>query len=127
LVILVLHNNDLNQVTWEMRAMAGDTRYEASQALPDFAYAKYAELCGLRGIKVDRPGDVGAAWNEALSSDRPCVLEAVVDPDVPCLPPHITLEQMKAFGMSLLKVDPEEGGIIKQAVENLFPSIAKKL
>jgi pyruvate dehydrogenase (quinone) len=127
LVILVLKNNDLNQVTWEMRAMAGDTRYEASQQLPDFDYARYAELCGLRGIKVDRPQDVPGAWEQALASDRPCVLEAVVDPDVACLPPHFTLEQMKAFGMSLLKIDPEEKGIIKETVENLFPSIAKRL
>jgi pyruvate dehydrogenase (quinone) len=127
LVILVLKNNDLNQVTWEMRAMAGDTRYEASQQLPDFDYARYAELCGLRGIKVDRPEDVPAAWDQALASDRPCLLEAVVDPDVACLPPHFTLKQMKAFGMSLLKIDPEEKGIIKETVENMFPSLAKKL
>jgi pyruvate dehydrogenase (quinone) len=126
LVILVLHNNDLNQVTWEMRAMAGDTRYLASQELPDFAYAKYAELCGLRGIKVDHPNAIGAAWDEALASDRPCLLEAVVDPDVPPLPPHITLKQAKAFGLSLLKVDPEEIGVVKQALANLFPGRAKE-
>jgi pyruvate dehydrogenase (quinone) len=126
LVILVLHNNDLNQVTWEMRAMAGDTRYLASQELPDFAYAEYAKLCGLRGIKVDDPGAVGAAWDEALAADRPCLLEAVVDPDVPPLPPHITLEQAKAFGLSLLKVDPEERGVLAQAVANIFPGLAKE-
>jgi pyruvate dehydrogenase (quinone) len=126
LVVLVLHNNDLNQVTWEMRAMSGDTRYVASQELPDFEYARYAELCGLRGIKVDRPEQLGAAWEEALKWDRPCVLEAVVDPEVPPLPPHITLKQAKAFGLSMLKGEPDEAGIIKQAVTNMFPRLGRK-
>jgi pyruvate dehydrogenase (quinone) len=126
LIVVVLHNNDLNMVTWEMRAMAGDTRYEASQQLPDFPYAQYAELIGLRGIRVDRPGDVADAWQMALAAQRPVVLEAIVDPDVPPLPPHVTLKQAKAFGMSLLKMDPEEGGIIKQAVTHLIPGLGKK-
>jgi pyruvate dehydrogenase (quinone) len=126
LVVLVLHNNDLNQVTWEMRAMAGDTRYAASQDLPDFEYAAYAELCGLRGFKVDRPEDLGVVWDAALASDRPCVVEAIVDPDVPPLPPHISLAQAKAFGLSLLKMEPGEAGILSQAIENLFPGLARK-
>ncbi|HEX4337257.1 MAG TPA: thiamine pyrophosphate-requiring protein [Polyangiaceae bacterium] len=121
LVILVLNNRDLNQVTWEMRAMEGDPKYVASQSIPDFPFAKYAQLIGLGGIKVDRPEDIGPAWDSALSADRPVVLEAFVDPDVPPLPPHISLKQAKAFGMTLLRGDPEEGGIIKQALHNMFP------
>jgi pyruvate dehydrogenase (quinone) len=126
LVILVLHNNDLNQVTWEMRAMSGDTRYAASQELPEFEYARYAELVGLRGIKVERAEAIAAAWDEALASSIPVVLEAIVDPDVPPLPPHITLKQMQRFGMSLLKGDHGEGGLVKQAIEHLFPAVAKR-
>ncbi len=126
LVVLVLHNNDLNQVTWEMRAMAGDTRYVASQELPDFAYARFAELVGLRGIRVDRPEDLGAAWDQALASPVPVLLEAIVDPDVPPLPPHITLQQMQSFGMSLLKGDNGEGGVVKQAISHLFPALGRK-
>jgi len=125
-IILVLKNNDLNQVTWEMRAMAGDTRYQASQDLPDFEYAAYAELCGLRGIKVTDPEQLGAAWDSALAAERPCVVEVAVDPNVPPLPPHITLDEVQAFGMSLLKAEPGEKGIIKQAIGNMFPSIGKK-
>jgi pyruvate dehydrogenase (quinone) len=121
----VLHNNDLNQVTWEMRAMAGDTRYEASQELPEFPYARYAELIGLRGIRVDKPTEVADAWLAALAADRPVVLEAIVDPDVPPLPPHITLKQAKAFGLSLLKMDPDEGGIIKQAIAHFVPGLGR--
>jgi pyruvate dehydrogenase (quinone) len=127
LIVLVLHNNDLNQVTWEMRAMAGDTRYVASQDLPDFEYARYAELAGLRGIRVDRPELLAAAWDEALASPMPVVLEAVVDPDVPPLPPHITLDQMQSFGMSLLKGEAGEGSLVKQAIEHMFPAIGKKV
>jgi pyruvate dehydrogenase (quinone) len=127
LVVLVLHNNDLNQVTWEMRAMAGDTRYAASQELPEFAYARFAELVGLRGILVDKPEQIASAWEDALSASIPVVLEVIVDPDVPPLPPHITLQQMQSFGMSLLKGDNGEGGVVKQAIAHLFPAIGKKL
>jgi pyruvate dehydrogenase (quinone) len=115
LVVLVLHNNDLNQVTWEMRAMEGDTRFEASQELPDFPYARFAELIGLKGIRVEAPDDVGAAWDQALSADRPVVLEAVTDPNVPPLPPHITFDQAKAMLSALLKGDPEAGKIVRQS------------
>ncbi len=80
LVVLVLNNRDLNQVTWEQRAFEGDPKFDASQQIPDFPYARFAELCGLRGVRVDEPGAVGEAWEAALGADRPCVLEAVTDP-----------------------------------------------
>src|SRR5205085_2860046 len=73
LTVMVLNNGDLNQVTWEQRAMEGDPRYIASQAVPEFPYAAYAELLGLRGIRVDRPENIGPAWDKALTSDEPCV------------------------------------------------------
>jgi len=120
-VVLVLNNGDLNQVTWEMRALEGDPKYEASQSLPDFPYASYADLIGLKGFRVDRPEDVGTAWDAALAAGCPAVLEAVVYPDVPPLPPHITLKQAKAFTMSLLRGDPDESSVIKQAFHHMFP------
>src|SRR3954470_20764749 len=124
LVVLVLHNDDLNQVTWEQRAMEGDPKYEASQKLPDFPYARYAELLGFLGIRVDAPDHVGDAWDEALAADRPCVIDAITDPEVPPLPPHITLKQAKAFMMSL-KGDPDRGRVVKesfrQKVEEFIP------
>jgi pyruvate dehydrogenase (quinone) len=126
LVVLVLHNNDLNQVTWEMRAMEGDTRYAASQDLPEMDYAGFANLIGLAGRRVDKPEDLGAAWDEAFASPVPFVLDAIVDPDVPPLPPHISLEEAKAFGMSILKGGAGEVGVVRQALGNLFPSLAKK-
>ena len=126
LIVLVLNNSDLNQVTWEMRAMEGDTRYEASQSLPAMNFASFAELIGLKGIRVEKPEEVADAWERALAADRPVVIDAVVDPDVPPLPPHITLKQSKAFLLSVLKNDPARGGFIKQAVEQMFPSVAAR-
>ena len=117
LIVLVLHNNDLNQVTWEQRVMEGDPRYDASQQLPDFPYARYAELIGLRGIRVEDPEQIGAAWDEALTADRPVVLEAISDPDVPPLPPHITLEQARGLTSALAHGDPSAPGIIRQSLK----------
>ena len=123
LIVLVLNNRDLNQVTWEQRAMSGDPKYEASQDLPDFPFARYAELLGLRGIRIDKPKDIGPAWDEALSSDRPVVYEAYTDPNVPTLPPHITFKMAAAYSSALLKGDPEEGGIITQTIRDAAATI----
>jgi pyruvate dehydrogenase (quinone) len=115
LVVLVLNNQDLNQVTWEQRAMAGDPKFEGSQDLPDFPYARYAEMLGLKGIRVETPDRVAAAWDEALASDRPVVYEVLSDPEVPPLPPHITIEQAKALSQALLKGDPATREIVTQS------------
>jgi pyruvate dehydrogenase (quinone) len=105
LIVCVLNNEDLNEVTWEQRATEGDPRYTASQALPDVPYARFAGLLGLRGIYVDAAGDVADAWQQALSADRPVVLEIKTDPNVPPLPPHITWQQAKAFAAAFAKGD----------------------
>ncbi len=126
LVVLVLNNRDLNMVTWEMRAMEGDPKFAASQDLPNVAYARYAELLGLRGIYVDRPEQIGPAWDEALHADRPVILEAITDPDVPPLPPHITLDQAKAFTSSFLKGDEDRIGFTKQAVKEMVAGIVHR-
>jgi pyruvate dehydrogenase (quinone) len=122
-ICLVLNNRDLNQVTWEQRIMMGDIKFQASQDLPDFPYAQFAESIGLTGIRVDHPDEIGDAWDRAFAANRPVVFEAITDPDVPTLPPHITLEQAKNFSMSLLKGDPNESGIVKQAVKGFMDSI----
>jgi len=118
LIVMVLNNHDLNQVTWEQRAMEGDPKFDASQDLPDVPYARYAELLGLKGIRVDDPGQVGAAWDQALGADRPVVLEAITDPDVPPLPPHISLEQARAMLSALAKGDVDRRGVIRQTLRD---------
>jgi pyruvate dehydrogenase (quinone) len=120
LVIMVLNNRDLNQVTWEQRVMDGDPKYIASQDIPDYPYARYAEDAGLRGIRVDHPEDVGPAWDEALASDRPVVLDVYTDPDVPPLPPHVSFKQARQFAESLVKGDPDRASVIRQSVKELF-------
>ena len=119
LVIMVLKNCDLNQVTWEQRIMSGNPEYTGSQDVPDFPYARYAEMLGLKGVKVDDPDKIAAAWDEVLSADRPAVLEAVTDPNVPTLPPHISFDQAFQFTKTLIKGDPKEGGIIKQSLKEV--------
>jgi pyruvate dehydrogenase (quinone) len=130
LVVLVLHNNDLNQVTWEMRVMEGDPRFAASQQIPEFPYARFAELLGLKGVRVESPDEVGSAWDEALAADRPVVLEAVTDPNVPPLPPHISFDQAKGMMSALLRGDPDAGEIVRQSfrgkVEEFLPHGGKK-
>jgi pyruvate dehydrogenase (quinone) len=125
LTVLVLHNNDLNQVTWEQRAMLGNPKYHASQDIPDLDYARFADQIGLHGIRVESPDEVGPAWHEALTSDRPVVIDALCDPDVPPLPPHITLAQAKAFGLALARGDSDSLGIaiqsFRQKLDELLP------
>ena len=123
LIFMVLNNRDLNQVTWEMRIEAGNPKLPATQDLPDFPYASFAESIGLKGIRVDRPEDVGAAWDTALSADRPVLLEAYVSGDITTIPPHISFEEAKNYASALLKGDPDEGGIIKESIKSVVEGI----
>lgn len=95
LIVAVLRNDDLNQVTWELRAMGGSPKFTESQMLPDISYSGFAESIGLQGIYVDDPSQIGEAWERALSANRPTVLDVRVDPDVPPIPPHATFAQAK--------------------------------
>lgn len=120
LVIMVLNNRDLNQVTWEQRALEGDPKFEASQDLPNFPYARFAELIGLQGFYIDQPEQLADAWDHALSADRPVVLEVYTDPDVPPLPPHITFDQARAYTSAILQGDSDSAAIIKASFKQLF-------
>jgi pyruvate dehydrogenase (quinone) len=117
LVVAVLHNNDLNQVTWEMRAMGGAPKFEQSQTLPDVDYAGFAASLGLAAHTVTDPAEVGGAWDQALSADRPTVLDVHTDPDVPPIPPHATFEQMKDSAQALLAGDTDRWGVIKEGIK----------
>lgn len=123
LTIMVLNNGDLNQVTWEQRAMAGDPKFEASQVVPDFPYAEYARLLGLNGIRVTEPEAVAGAWDTALASDVPTVVEMVTDPNVPPLPPHIKMEQAKAYLSALWHRDPDALEMIKQSARQVWATV----
>ncbi len=123
LVFVILNNRDLNQVTWEMRTEEGNPKLPATQTLPDFPYARFAELVGLQGIRVERPEDLAGAFEQAFSATRPIVIEAYTDPNVPTLPPHITMEQAKNYASAILKGDPENVGIVEKSVKELAKTV----
>jgi pyruvate dehydrogenase (quinone) len=118
LVVLVLNNGDLNQVTWEQRVLAGEAKLEASQNLPAFDYAAYARQIGLEGIRVERPEDVGPALDRALAARRPAVVDVLTDPEVPPLPPHIRIEHAKGMLGALMHGDPESSRIVRQSLRD---------
>jgi pyruvate dehydrogenase (quinone) len=117
LVVAVLHNNDLNQVTWELRAMGGSPEFLPSQQLPDFPYAGYARSLGLHGIFVEKPEQVATAWDEAMAADRPCVVEFVTDASVPPIPPHATWDQMSKALESVVRGDADRVDVIKEGLK----------
>ncbi len=122
-ICCVWNNEDLNQVTWEQRVMEGNPKFDATQQIPDVPYHKFAELIGLKGIFCDEPDRVSDAWDEALAADRPVVIEFKTDPEVPPLPPHITLEQAKKFTTTIIKGDPEQASMIAGAVRQMLSSV----
>lgn len=126
LVVVVANNRDLNQVTWEQRVLEGDPKVEVSQDVPDFQYDKYAELLGLVGLRMDQVEDVERVLDEAWRWDRPVVINAYVDPDVPPLPPHITLQQAKNFMGMLAKGEPDAGGVIRQSLKGIAASYFRR-
>ncbi|GAA1546998.1 thiamine pyrophosphate-requiring protein [Actinomadura kijaniata] len=129
-VVAVLHNNDLNQVTWEMRAMQGAPKFPQSQTLPDMDYAAFASAIGLEGIVVDKPDQVGPAWDRALAADRPVLLDVHCDPDVPPIPPHATFDQVKGAAQALLKGDEDRWGVLREGIrtkaQEFLPHRGKK-
>jgi len=122
LITCVFNNEDLNEVTWEQRVMNGNPRFEASQDIPDVRYSKFAELIGLKGIYVDDPKDLGAAWEESLSADRPVVLEVKTDPEIAPLPPHISFKEAKQFMFSMTK-DEDAAHVIADTARQVINKV----
>jgi pyruvate dehydrogenase (quinone) len=123
LVVAVLHNNDLNQVTWELRAMGGAPKFEESQVLPDLSYADFASSIGLDGITVRDPNDLGPAWEHALESSGPTVLDVHCDPEVPPIPPHATLEEAVSMVEAVLKGDRSSLHLMMQGIKTKLQEV----
>lgn len=113
LIVAILHNNDLNQVTWEMRAMANSPKFAESQNLPDIDFAGFAASLGLNAMAIKDPEELSDAWRSALSADRPTVLDVYTDPDMPPIPPHATWDQFKSATTAVLSGDEDRVGFIK--------------
>jgi pyruvate dehydrogenase (quinone) len=122
----VLNNGDLNQVTWEQRVLAGDAKLETSQNLPAFDFAAYARQLGLEGIRVEAPGEIGAAWDRALAADAPVLLDVVTDPEVPPLPPHIRMEHAKGMASALFHGDPEAAREVRQTMRDKLKDLVTR-
>jgi len=113
LIVAILHNNDLNQVTWEMRAMANAPKFAESQNLPDVDFAAFASSLGLNAMAIKDPEELADAWRNALSADRPTVLDVYTDPDMPPIPPHATWDQFKSATTAVLSGDEDRVGFVK--------------
>ncbi|HEY8050863.1 MAG TPA: thiamine pyrophosphate-requiring protein [Ramlibacter sp.] len=124
LVVMVLHNSDLNMVTWEQRGMAGDPKFSASQNLPRLPFAEYANMLGLHGIRVDDPNRLASAWDEALGAGKPALLEVVTDPNVPPLPPHINAKEVKNYLKALLHGDPDATQVVTASAREVWASLS---
>lgn len=105
IIICVLNNRDLNMVTWEQRMMEGDAKLETTQVIPDFNYAAYAESLGFMGMRIDSPDQIVEAWHRALASDRPVVIDAITDPEVPPFPDHVMMKNIQHIASSVSKGD----------------------
>ncbi|WP_233712519.1 thiamine pyrophosphate-dependent enzyme [Kribbella turkmenica] len=117
LVIAVLHNNDLNQVTWEMRSMQGSPKFTDSQTLPEVDYAAFARSVGLSAVTIRDGDDLGMAWDSALAADRPMLLDVYCDPDVPPIPPHASWDEIQKLAKSLWRGDEDRWGVLKEGVK----------
>jgi pyruvate dehydrogenase (quinone) len=126
LVVIVLNNGDLNMVTWEQRVLAGDPKFDASQNLPAFPYARYAQLIGLDGIEVETVEQLAPALDQAVRARRPIVVECHVDPEVPPLPPHISFKQAKNFMSSVLHGDPHRWRMLRQSARQAWAGLTAK-
>ena len=122
LIVMVLNNRDLSQVTWEERVQIGAGKTESTQSIPDFPYHTYAELLGLKGIVVRDPERIGAAWDEALAADRPVILNIYTDPNVPPLPPHITVKNARNF-LGMMASEPELGSVLKNTAREVLSNV----
>jgi pyruvate dehydrogenase (quinone) len=122
LVTCVFNNEDLNEVTWEQRVMNGNPRYDASQDIPDVRYSQFADLIGLKGIYVDKPEDLAAAWDEALAASGPVVLEVKTDPEIAPLPPHISFKEAKGF-MKSMASDDDAGHVLKDTARQVVNAV----
>jgi pyruvate dehydrogenase (quinone) len=127
LVWCVFNNQDLNQVTWEQRVLAGDPKFMGTQWLPDFPYSRYAELLGFTGIYCDDGDSIAGAWQQALEDGGPVVLEVKVDPEIPPLPPHITKTQVEDMAKAMVKGDPERVGVVQKSLLGKLQELRESL
>src|SRR2546423_894621 len=102
--VVVIKNNTLGQIKWEQMVFLGNPEYGCDLQPIDFAMV--AEACGATGLTVDDPAQCGKVLDRALGTPGPVVVQAVVDPFEPPMPPKITLEQAAKFAQALVRGEP---------------------
>jgi pyruvate dehydrogenase (quinone) len=125
LIFAVMVNEDLNQVSYEQRVLSADPKNPATQTVPYVPAAEFAKLLGIEGIKVSRPEEVGPAWDRALSADGPVLLEFVVDPQIPPLPPHVRPSMLKKTLTGLARGDEDALGIAEKGFKGKWSEFAE--
>ena len=102
--VVVVKNNSLGMIKWEQMVFLGNPEYGCELQPIDFA--AFARACGATGFTVEDPAQCGDVLDRALATDGPVLVEAVVDPFTPPMPPKITVEQATKFAESLVKGEP---------------------
>ncbi len=114
--VVIIKNNTLGQIKWEQMVFLGNPEFGCELQPIDFA--KFAAACGGDGFTVDDPEQCGAVIEEALASPGPAVVQAVVDPFEPPMPPKATVEQAFQFARALARGTPDRGKIITTILED---------
>jgi pyruvate dehydrogenase (quinone) len=102
--VVIIKNNTLGQIKWEQMVFLGNPEYGCELHPIDFAAV--ARACGGVGFTVEDPAECGRVLDQALTTPGPVVVEAVVDPFEPPLPPKISTDQAARFAQSLLRGEP---------------------
>ncbi len=127
-VVLVLNNRDLSFVSWETRGTLGAKPDPASSSLPDVPYGDWAKLLGLDGARLEEPAEMEGVLDRAFAARRPFVIDAVVDPDIPLIPPHLTRDQVMKTAKAEFSGDPAFFGILEEGVrESVLATIRGRL
>ena len=127
LIIVVMHNDDLAQVSWEMRTEDGNPLWEGSQDVESVDYAGWARLLGFQGIHVRSDDDIERALDDAFAHQGVTLIDAHVSKNVPPLPPHITTEYALNVGKALLKGDPSGFAVIRDSAEALASETVERV
>jgi thiamine pyrophosphate-dependent acetolactate synthase large subunit-like protein len=114
--VVVIKNNVLGQIKWEQMILEGNPEFGVELEPIDFA--KVAEACGARGFTLERPEDAEQILRQALATQGPSVVQAVVDPNEPPMPGKVTTEQALHFAKSLVGGQKDAAKIIKTIAED---------
>jgi pyruvate dehydrogenase (quinone)/pyruvate oxidase len=119
--VIVMKNNSLGQIKWEQMVFLGNPEFGCDLTPIDFA--AFARACGAKGYTIHDAGQCGDVLDEALRADGPAVIEAVIDPNEPPMPPKVTARQAAHFAESLAKGTPDRrkiiGGLLEDKIREL--------